>query len=101
MDVKTSLGSCPVVVANLHLEVMELQLTGGCLYLVHNHGLPLEELVSYRQILHWEEGGEEEEAQEGEAEDLGPASQGRQGNGRMRQGGWPSVWTETAAETWS
>ena len=36
-----------------------LQLSGGCLYLVHRHGLPLnvEELVRHGQVLHWEEGG--------------------------------------------
>ena len=38
-------------------------------------GLPLEELVRHSQVLHREEGGEEEEAQEGEADDLRPASQ--------------------------
>ena len=54
---------------------MELQLSGGCLYLVHCHGLPLEELVRHSQVLHWEEGGEEEEAQEGKADNLCPARQ--------------------------
>ena len=39
------------------------------------HGLPLEELVCHGRVLHQEEGGEEEEAQEGEADDLCPASQ--------------------------
>ena len=36
-----------------------LQLSGGCLYLVHCHGLPLsvEELVCHGQVLHQEEGG--------------------------------------------
>ena len=38
------------------------------------HGLPLEELVCHGRVLHREEGGEEEEAQEGEADDLRPAS---------------------------
>ena len=54
---------------------MELQLTGGCLYLVHCHGLPLEELVRHVWVLLQEEGGEEEEAQEGEADNLRPARQ--------------------------
>ena len=39
------------------------------------HGLPLEELVCHGRVLHREEGGEEEEAQEGEVDDLCPASQ--------------------------
>ena len=76
------------------------------------HGLPLEELVCHGRVLHREEGGEEEEAQEGEADDLCPASQGQQDSGQRRLGGWPlgktpnwssrpSVWTEAAAETWS
>ena len=43
--------------------------------MVHRHGLPLEELVRHSQVLHWEEGGEEEEAQEGKADNLCPASQ--------------------------
>ena len=59
----------------LHDLLLGLQLSGGCLYLVHHHGLPLEELVRYSWVLHQEEGGEEEEAQEGEADDLCPASQ--------------------------
>ena len=40
------------------------------LYLVHPHGLPLEELVRHSRVLFQEEGGEEEEAQEGEADNL-------------------------------
>ena len=59
----------------LHDLLLGLQLSGGCLYLVHHHGLPLEELVRHGQVLHQEEGGEEEEAQEGEADNLHPASQ--------------------------
>ena len=59
----------------LHDLLLGLQLSGGCLYLVHHHGLPLEELVRHSWVLHREEGGEEEEAQEGEADDLRPASQ--------------------------
>ena len=51
---------------------MELQLSGGCLYLVHCHGLPLEELVRHSRVLHQEKGGEEEEAQEGKADNLSP-----------------------------
>ena len=74
------------------------------------HGLPLEELVCHGRVLHREEGGEEEEAQEGEDEGLRPTSQ--PGSGRMRPGGWPlplggtpswsshsSAWTETTEET--
>ena len=74
--------------------------------------LPLEELVHHSQVPLQEEGGEEEEAQGGEADDLCPASQGQQDSGQRRLGGWPlgktpnwssrpSVWTEAAAETWS
>ena len=98
----------------LHDLLLGLQLSGGCLYLVHHHGLPLEELVRHGQVLFQEESGEEEEAQEGEVDDLRPASQGWQASGWMRPVGWPlgktsswssrpSVWTETAAEigTWS
>ena len=59
----------------LHDLLLGLQLSGGCLYLVHCHGLPLEKLVCHSWVLHQEEGGEEEEAQEGEADDLQPASQ--------------------------
>ena len=40
-------------------------------------------------LLLQEEGGEEEEAQEGEADDLLPASKGQQARGQMRPGGWP------------
>ena len=29
----------------LHNLLLGLQLSGGCFYLVHHHGLPLEELV--------------------------------------------------------
>ena len=43
----------------LHDPLLGLQLSGGCLYLVHHHGLPLEEPVHQGRILHWEEGGEE------------------------------------------
>ena len=42
---------------------------------MHHHCLPLEELVRHSRVLLQEEGGEEEEAQEGEADDLRPASQ--------------------------
>ena len=77
---------------------------------MHYHGLPLEELVHHRWVLLQEEGGEEEEAQGVEAEDLRPASQGQQDSGQRRPGGWPlgrtpswssrpSAWTVTAAET--
>ena len=59
----------------LHGLLLGLQLTGGCLYPVHHHGLPLEELVRHGRVLHHEEGGEEGEAQEGEADNLCPASQ--------------------------
>ena len=59
----------------LHNLLVGLQLTGGCLYPVHHHGLPLEELVRHGRVLHHEEGGEEGEAQEGEADNLRPASQ--------------------------
>ena len=59
----------------LHNLLLGLQLTGGCLYLVHHHGLPLEELVRHSWVLHQEEGGEEEEAQEGDADDPRPVSQ--------------------------
>ena len=63
----------------LHNLLLGLQLTGGCLYLVHHHGLPLEELVRHGQVVYQEEGGEEEEAQEGEADTSAPpASQGQQ-----------------------
>ena len=44
-------------------------------YLVHRLGLPLEEKVRHSRVLHQEEGGEEEEAQEGKADNLRPASQ--------------------------
>ena len=44
-------------------------------------------------------GGEEEEAREGEADDLHPASQGQQARCQMTPGGWPLGETETAAET--
>ena len=87
----------------LHNLLLGLQLTGGCLYLVHHHGLPLEELVRHRRVV---EGGEEEEAQEGEADNLRLPSQGQQVSGPMRPGGrtlplgeTPSAWTERAAET--
>ena len=60
-------------------EVMQLQLAVDRLHLVqvHCHGLPLEELVCHSQVPLQEEGGEEEEAQAGEAEanNLSPASQ--------------------------
>ena len=39
---------------------------------MHHHGLPLEELVRHGRVLLQEEGGEEEEAQGGEADDLRP-----------------------------
>ena len=42
---------------------------------MHCHGLPVEELVRHSLVFHQEEGGEEEEAQEGEADNLCPASQ--------------------------
>ena len=54
---------------------MANQFLKGETIMVHRHGLPLEELVRHRRVLHWEEGGEEAEAQEGEADDLCPASQ--------------------------
>ena len=54
------------------------------IYLVHHHGLPLEELVPRGRVLPQEEGGEEEEAQEGEADDLFPAKVSQR-----RPGGWP------------
>ena len=38
-------------------------------------GLPLEELVCHSWVLHQEEGGEEEEAHEGKADNLRPTSQ--------------------------
>ena len=58
----------------LHNLLLGLQLSGGCFYLVHHHGLPLEELVRHGQVVYQEEGGEEEEAQEGEADNLRPTS---------------------------
>ena len=65
-----------------------LQLTGG-LHLVHRHGLPLGELVRHGWVLHWEEGGEEEEAQDREADNFHPTSQGQHASGQIRPGGWP------------
>ena len=59
----------------LHNLLLGLQLSGGCFYLVHHHGLPLEELVHLSRVLHQEEDGEEEEAQEGDADDPRLASQ--------------------------
>ena len=47
----------------LHNLLLGLQLSGGCLYLVHHHGLPLEELVRHGQVLLQEEGGEEAQGQ--------------------------------------
>ena len=59
------------------LELCRLQLTGGRRYLEHCHRLPLGELVRHSQSLLQEEGREEEEAQEGEADDLCPTSRGQ------------------------
>ena len=78
------------------------QLHNG-LYLVHCHCLPLEELVRHGRVLLREEGGGEEGAQEGEADNPYPAIQGQQASGRMRPGGLPlgktPSWSET--KTWS
>ena len=87
-------------------EVEQLQLAVGRLHLVH---CPLEVLVCHSRVPVQEEGGEEEEALEGEGDNLCPARQGQQASGQ-RPGGrplgetpsWssrPSAWTETTAET--
>ena len=59
----------------LHYLLLGLRLSDGCLYLMHHYGLPLEELVCHSRVLHREEGREEEEAQEGEADNLRTTSQ--------------------------
>ena len=51
----------------------------------HRHGLPLEELVRHGRVLLREEDGGVEGAQEGEADDLCPASQGVAGVPRPPQ----------------
>ena len=66
-------------------EVEQLQLAVGRLHLVH---CPLEVLVCHSRVPVQEEGGEEEEALEGEADNLCPARQGQQASGQ-RPGGRP------------